>query len=143
MKPGSPQRGFMLLEVLVAIVILALGVLGAVGLQARATAALSNAGARADATIAAEKLVGMMWTDQANLASYAYNSAGGGGVPVALTDWVQETQAQLPNATFLITVTPAAAPSTASQVSVTLGWTRRSGETANTHTIVATLAPTS
>lgn len=141
MSRRNRQNGVALLEAMIAVVILAFGVLGAVGLQARATAAMSNAGARADAAIAAEKLVGLMWTDQANLANYAYAGTGG-GAPAAIANWVQETQALLPNATFNIAVTAPVAPSTASRVTVSIGWTRRSGEGANVHTITATLAPT-
>jgi type IV pilus assembly protein PilV len=132
-----------LIEVMIAVVILAIGVLGAVGLQAKSLAALSSAGARVDATLAAEKVIGLMTTDQANLASYVWDSTGGGAPPV-LSSWMTETQAVLPNATAVITVTPIAG-STATQVSVTITWQRRTGvggDAVNTHTIVATLAPT-
>jgi hypothetical protein len=55
-----------------------------------------------------------------------------------------ETQAALPNATVVITVTPVAG-STAFSVGITIGWQRRvgvGGDPVNSHTIVATLAPT-
>lgn len=146
MNVRTRQNGVALIEVMIAVVILAVGVLGAVGLQARSLSALSNAGARVDATIAAEKLIGLMWTDQANLASYVWDSTGGTGAPAAIANWMTETQAALPNATAVITVTPPIAPSTASQVSVTITWQRRTGVNAdpvNTHTIVATVAPAS
>lgn len=142
MMARTRQRGMALIEVMVAVVILAVGVLGAVGLQAKALSALANAGARADAAIAAEKLVGLMWTDQANLASYVWDSTGGTTAPAGVASWMTETQALLPNATAAITVTPIAG-STANQVGITITWKRRSGDNVNTHAIVAILAPTS
>jgi type IV pilus assembly protein PilV len=144
MNPRTRQGGVALIEVMIAVVILAIGVLGAVGLQANSLAALSNAGARVDATLAAEKVIGLMTTDQANLASYVWDSTGGSGAPAVLGNWMTETQAALPNATAVITVTPIVG-STASQVSVTITWQRRTGVNAdpvNSHTIVATVAPT-
>ena len=146
MNIKSRQGGMALIEVMIAVIVLAIGVLGAVGLQARSLSALSNAGARVDATIAAERAIGLMWTDQANFATYAWNSTGG-PAPAALANWFADTQAVLPNATAAITVTPIAG-SNASLVSVTLTWQRRTGASGdknadqlNTHTIVATVAP--
>jgi type IV pilus assembly protein PilV len=148
MKLRTPQNGVALIELMIAMVILAIGLLGAVGLQARSLSALSNAGARVDATIAAEKLIGLMWTDQANLAAYNWDSTGGTTAPVVIGNWMADTQAMLPNATAVIAVTPIAG-STASQVSITITWQRRVGtsgdknaDQVNSHTIVATVAPT-
>ncbi|TSA14001.1 MAG: prepilin-type N-terminal cleavage/methylation domain-containing protein [Betaproteobacteria bacterium] len=142
------QQGSALIEVMIAVIILAIGVLGAIGLQAKSLSALSNAGARVDATIAAERAIGLMWTDQANLASYVWNSTGG-PAPAVLATWMTDTQAVLPNVTAAITVTPVGG-SSASQVSVTLTWQRRVGATSdknadqvNNLVIVATVAPTS
>lgn len=130
-----------LIEVLISMVLLAIGVLGAVGLQAKSLAALSNAGARVDATLAAEKLIGIMWVDQANLASYAWDSTSGATVPPRMADWKTELESLLPNATARVVVTPIAG-STSSQVSIRIGWKRRGGDDLNNHTIVATLSPT-
>lgn len=144
MNVRTRQGGVALIEVMIAVVILAIGVLGAVGLQANSLAALSNAGARVDATLAAEKMIGLMMTDQTNLASYVWDSTGGTAEPAVLGDWMTETRAALPNATAVIAVTPIVG-STASQVSVTITWQRRTGvggDPVNSHIIVATLAPT-
>ncbi len=143
--------GVALIEVMIAVLILAIGVVGAIGLQAKSLSALSNAGARVDATIAAEKVIGLMSTDQANLATYVWD--GTGTAPTALGNWWLEvngdasttppTPGLLPNATVVITVT-AIAGSTASLVSVTLTWQRRTGangDPLSAHTIVATLGP--
>lgn len=138
--PKKSQRGVALLEVLIAILVMAVGIIGAVGLQAKATAAMSDAGARAEAVIASERLIGLMWNDQQNLASYAWS--GTGTAPSSLTNWLAETRSALPNATAIITVTPQAASSTANQVGITLRWQRRSTDPLSNHTLTATLAQT-
>ena len=98
MKPQSkPQRGFMLLEVLVAILIFALGVLGLVGLQANAIALSGQAKYRADATLLANDLIGRMWVSDRSFAALnaAFSSGGGGAEYVALK---ARAEAALPGA---------------------------------------------
>lgn len=72
--PGIPrtrrQGGFALIEALIAILLFSLGVLGLVGLQVSLTRATTTAKFRADAAYLAQDLIGQMWTDSANLASY-------------------------------------------------------------------------
>jgi type IV pilus assembly protein PilV len=59
-----------LLEVLVALLIFAFGVLGIVGLQASLTKAQTGSKFRADAALLAQELIGNMWADQPSLANY-------------------------------------------------------------------------
>ena len=71
-RPGQTGRaqGFALLEVLVALLIFAFGVLGIVGLQASLTKAQTGSKFRADAALLAQELIGNMWADQPSLANY-------------------------------------------------------------------------
>lgn len=62
--------GVALLEVLVALLICAFGILGVVGLQASMTRAQTAASFRAEAAFLAQRLIGDMWTDRANLDGY-------------------------------------------------------------------------
>jgi type IV pilus assembly protein PilV len=71
---SSSQKGMILLEGLIALVVFSFGVLALVGLQA---AMLKNTGTskyRSDASYIAQKRVGEMWADSANLASYVETS---------------------------------------------------------------------
>lgn len=68
--PMPSQRGMMLIEVLVSILIFSIGVLALVGLQARMTAAQSDAKYRADASYLANEVVGTMWGDLSHVANY-------------------------------------------------------------------------
>src|SRR6478609_8169168 len=56
------QGGVMLLEVLIAILIFSLGILGVVGLQAIAVQQSTDARYRADAAQLVDRLIGQMWT---------------------------------------------------------------------------------
>ena len=129
------QRGMALIEAIVAAVLLAVGLLGAIGLQARSTSALADAGMRAEATIAADKLLGMMAVDLPNASAYAL--AAGGSPAARLQPWYDETRGRIPNAQILVTVTPATART---RVEIAISWTRKTGAAQNAHRVVAYLA---
>lgn len=136
------QSGIALLEALIALVILGVGLLGAVGLQARAYSALSEAGMRSEAVIAADRLVGIMANDQANLAAYAIKP--GETVPARLTSWYASTKESIPGSatTITVTVTPSADASRTA-VTVAIGWKRNDSGPTNTHTVVSYIATSS
>jgi type IV pilus assembly protein PilV len=131
------QRGIALIEVLVAIVLLGIGLLGTIGLQGRSYSALADTGMRAEATIAAEKLIGVMNTDQPNMAAYALAANATPGA--RLRPWYDETRARIPNAAITIAVVPTNA-TTLGQVTITIQWTRKAGSSANTHTVTSYIA---
>ncbi|TAK89834.1 MAG: type IV pilus modification protein PilV [Burkholderiaceae bacterium] len=71
------QSGYVLIEVLVSILIFAVGILALVGLQAKSMESSRDAKYRADAAFLADQIIGVMWADKrVNLASYTHNSAG-------------------------------------------------------------------
>ncbi|WP_449406281.1 prepilin-type N-terminal cleavage/methylation domain-containing protein [Massilia phosphatilytica] len=129
------QRGMALIEAIVAALLLAIGLLGAIGLQARSMSALADAGMRAEATIAADKLLGTMAVDLPNAGDYALDA---GGTPTArLQAWYDETRARIPNAAIAVAVTPA---TSRTRVEITISWTRKTGAAQNAHRVVAYLA---
>ena len=103
-RPARRQGGIALLEAMIATVILAIGLLGTIGLQARAYSALADADMRAEATIAAEKLLGVMANDTPNVGAYAL--AAGGTPSAVLQPWVAETAKYIPNPAITVTLTP-------------------------------------
>jgi type IV pilus assembly protein PilV len=131
------QQGIALLEALLAAALLAIGLLGTIGLQARAYSALSEAGVRAEATIAAEKLLGVMNTDQANLSAY---TLAANGIPgTRLATWYNQTRTLIPGAQIVVAVsTPAGASSSA--VDITISWRRQANGPANAHRITSYIA---
>jgi type IV pilus assembly protein PilV len=65
------ENGYLLIETLVSILLFSLGLLGLVGIQANSIRSVTEARLRSDAVLAANELVGRMWVDRTNLASYA------------------------------------------------------------------------
>ena len=73
---AKSQRGMMLLEGLIAILIFSLGILAMVGMQAVSIGHTSQAKYRIDAAFAANKLIGRVWADRNARLSYANGGAG-------------------------------------------------------------------
>lgn len=133
--PRSSQAGIALLEALIAVVILGIGLLGMVGLQARAYAALSDASLRAEATMAGEKLLGVMNADAVNLANYAL--AEGAAPNATLAPWVAETRRVIPGALLAVRVQQGAHEA---QVDISIRWQRKAAGEQNRHVLTAYIA---
>jgi type IV pilus assembly protein PilV len=134
--PGR-QSGIALLEVMIAIVILGIGLLGTIGLQARAYSALSDAGMRAEATLASEKLIGTLSADLPNV--LGYNLVAGANPNPLLKPWVLETQQNIPGAVISVAVQPQPAANRA-QVNIVIQWQRKANTELNTHRVTAYVA---
>lgn len=124
------SRGMTLIEVLVAMTIFAFGILGMLGMQARAISELSDAKYRTDATLLADALINDVWADRSNIASYAYG--GTGTAPTKVQPWLNEVQGVLPQGGATVTVNGG------NQVTVTVNWQPLNGA-AHQHTEIATI----
>jgi len=92
------QRGITLIEILVAVVLIAIGLLGLVGLQLRGIQVNQGSSMRSVAAIMAEDLADRMRSDYAALAAGSfigtYTVSSIGAAPVAsLNDWLYGLQA--------------------------------------------------
>ena len=158
LKHRRSQSGVLLLEVLIALLIFALGVLGLVGLQANAIKQSSQAKYRSDATLLANDLIGQMWLagrDYGTLYNGFRSDSGGGATYRA---WLAKVNAQLPGSDAnppIVTVTQvmpldaivngASAPSaglglgSSTRVTITMRW-KAPGEAASdpVHNVVLT-----
>ena len=101
----NSQRGVVLLEALIAVLIFSLGILALVGLQAAMVKNTSDAKYRAEATFAAQQKLGEIWANTKN--------------KTALVDYVvtDEPFLQLPSGTRSVAV------SSEKVVTVTVNWT--------------------
>ena len=122
----TKQRGVLLLEALIGILLFSIGILAVVALQGSATKTVTTAKFRSDASFLADQLIGQIWSNRTNAATYAY---AGGTVPNSLTAWMTEVNGRLPNSAnyppqVVVTPTVYAGPPayTAYQVNVTLFW---------------------
>ncbi|MEW6371814.1 MAG: prepilin-type N-terminal cleavage/methylation domain-containing protein [Pseudomonadota bacterium] len=130
--PLRRQSGVSLIEALLAAVLLAIGLLGTIGLQARAYSALSDAGLRAEATIAAEELLGVMSLDSAHLGDYVL--AAGDEPGERLEAWYDKTLARIPGASITVSVDEGAAPDP-SEVAIAISWQRKADAPRNRHEV--------
>lgn len=131
------QRGMALIESLVAVLILAVGLIGTLGLQVNSQKALAEAAMRSEATIAANELIGVMNTDLAHLDAYAL--AKSGTPKERLADWHAALLKQLPNAAVVVTVTPIE-DTQRTQVEIDISWKRDVDAPLNSHRILTYIA---
>jgi type IV pilus assembly protein PilV len=96
-KPNAGQRGATLLEALIGILIFSVGILALVGMQSLAIRHMADARYRSEASFLANEIIGGMWVNKGNLASYAYG--GSGSPPAAIANWVTNIQSTLPGVT--------------------------------------------
>jgi type IV pilus assembly protein PilV len=137
----NQTAGFALIEVLVAVLLFAIGILGLVGLQASMMQAQTNSKVRADAANLVDELSALIWSDLRNIAQYKAGNCAGN---VRCAGWLAKLGEVLPGGTltdlsFDETIDD---PTNASfgQVTVTLSWTLPNGG-AHKYTTVFNVAP--
>lgn len=125
-----PQRGFMMLEALVALLIFSIGVLGIVGLQASMTKSQTDSKFRADAAFLAQRLVGSMWADRSGLDKYATSNCSS---HARCNDWLTQVANQLPQGGADVSVDTLDTDGTgrviAAEVTIAINWTPPGEET--------------
>jgi len=112
-------RGIALIEVLVAMLVFALGVLALVGLQGAMVRAQTDAKVRADAAYLASELIGKMWSDTTNFASF--DDAGCEGQS-ACKEWQDKVALNLPGGEGAVAVDAGTG-----NVTVTITWSVPNG----------------
>jgi type IV pilus assembly protein PilV len=128
---GGRERGVMLIEALIAILIFSIGILAVVGMQATAIKNVTDAKVRSDAGFLANELMSRIWTDAGNIALYAYPGSGPVparlGIPIGVTGgpqgWIGRVNTVLPGSTTLppiVTVT--GGTPLGGQVQITVRW---------------------
>lgn len=121
----AASRGVVLIDVLISVVVFAVGVLAIVGLQSVAVQQSSQAQYRAEATMLVNSLISRMWLTDRQVATLSARFATGGADYEA---WLATVEAQLPGvADFPPTVVVDSVPSgpaspPTSRVTVTLQW---------------------
>src|SRR6266852_3162749 len=91
-RSSRRERGVMLIEALIAILIFSIGILAVVGMQGVAIKDVTSAKYRSEAAFLAQELIAQMWTDNGNIGKYVYP-----GADVRVTTWVAKVQSRLPD----------------------------------------------
>lgn len=98
------QSGIALIESLVSVVMLAIGILAIIGLQATMSANSTEAKYRAEASFLANELLGQMWVDQINLSKYAVASGSCSQTYAGCTNWLTKVGRNLPGGSAVVTI---------------------------------------
>jgi len=118
-----------LIEILVAIVVLSIGLLGLAGLQLRGIQVNQGSIYRWQAAELTEDIADRMRSDSTSAKNNAYAmngvapTGGSSGTQAAIADWWNRVQTQLPGGSAVIApFVPDAAPSTGGSITVTVSW---------------------
>jgi type IV pilus assembly protein PilV len=131
------QGGSFLLEALIAILIIALAVLGLVGLLARSMQNVDDAKFRGEAAYLANSYIGDMWIDKKSTLAANFDDTSGGANYAAFAALVAQ---RLPNADPPV-VTVAAGPTAQSSIiEITLTWQPPGDKEKHSHFASATIA---
>lgn len=113
------QTGVVLLEVLIAVLIFAFGILGIVGLQATSIKQVTDAKFRMEATLLSNQLIANMWTSDRTTTYLQTNFDSRNSNPVGYTDWKSTTAGKLPG---INTYPPEVTVDNEGIVTVTIQW---------------------
>ena len=134
-KPGNnalKQRGSVILESLIAILIFSFGVLAIVGLQSASIKNVASAKYRSDASLLANQIIGEMWVaDKTSAAALDTNFNGG----AKYATWVLSVQLALPGVAGANM--PTIEINNAQQVTVTIRWQSPGEAVASQHVAIA------
>ncbi len=127
------QGGIILIEALIAILIFSMGILAIIGLQAQSVRNSSEAKYRADASFLVNQIIGRLWADRSNIATYSHlptgtvcTPSGSASANTNVTQWLAGVDAVLPDAG---SARQSIAVDTANNtVTVRLCWVSRSGQ---------------
>lgn len=129
------QHGVMLLEALIGVLIFSIGILAMIGMQATAMRTTIDAKYRSEASFLANEIIGDMWVNRTNLATYATAPGSPASCPGAPPcGWLTRVQTLLPQASGANAPTIAIA---GQQATVTVRWQRPGESTASNHVAVA------
>lgn len=115
-RAPKSERGMMLIEALLGILIFSIGVLALLGMQGVAIKNTTDARYRSEAAFLVTQITSQMWVDSANLALYT----GAGYAP--RDNWDITVAATLPGVSVANGTLPTIAVAGGNQVTVTVQW---------------------
>jgi len=128
-RQARQQAGVMLIEVLFAILIFSIGILGIVGLYAASVKNAGDAKYRVDASLLANELIAQMWVVDRTAANWQDQFNAGGARFLA---WEANVQATLPGG-----IAPVVIAANNGAVTIQINWRAPSEAVGITHSYVA------
>lgn len=132
---NKTQAGATLLEVLIALLLFAFGILGLLGMQAVASQLTGEAKYRAEAAMYADQLIGQMWADNASNLANDYATDNSGAKFLEWRNQIQATGTGLPGSTGANA--PTVTVDAANVVTVTIFWQGPTEAAPHRHVTVA------
>lgn len=132
-KPASQQKGVMLLEALVGILIFSIGILAMLGMQAVGIRNTMDSKYRSEAAYLANEIVGQMWVDRSNIASYDDSGAGN----ARRTAWDTRVASLMPQDPTTPSSTAPTITISGRQATVTIRWKPPGETTVSRYVMVA------
>ena len=136
MKPiRSTQKGVMLLEALIGVLIFSIGILALIAMQSVAVSQVRDANYRTTASMLADRMMGeltiMRTTTGANSAFYN----------TKLTQWQADVAAALPGGSGTVTPTTSALNSALQDIRIVINWRAPNATVTSNHVVVGLLSP--
>lgn len=113
---GKRIQGIALIEVLISVLLLSLGIIALVGLQAAMNKNTTQTKLRGEASFLANQLIGQMWVDQTNLSEYKTTETGCQDTNATnCTKWYALVQRNLPKGSAVVKVV-------GNEVNIVINW---------------------
>lgn len=129
------QRGSMVLEALISILLFSIGILAVIGLQAASIKNVAAAKYRTDASLLANQVIGQMWvSDKSNVALVTNFSSPGGADYVT---WANSVAQALPGVSGMPANAPTVAIDANNNVTVTVFWQAPDEAAAHNYSAIA------
>jgi len=113
------EAGFVIIDVLMAILLFSVGVLGLMGLQGAMTKTQLEGKVRADASYLSNELVAQIWSDTININSYSESGCEG---YAPCNTWQSKVASTLPGGAGEVTT------NSSGDVTITITWTNTAGD---------------
>jgi type IV pilus assembly protein PilV len=131
----SSQKGIMLLEALIGLLIFSIGILALIAMQSVAVSQVRDANYRTTASMLADRMLGELsvirTTTGTNASVYA----------TKLAQWQTDVAAALPRGAATVTATPSAVNNTLQDIRIVVNWQAPNATTVSRHVVVTLLTP--
>lgn len=132
------QRGSVIIEALLAILVFSIGILGLIQMQTVSISHVSDAKYRADASFLANQIIGSMWANRTGLATYACSPCTPANGNTDTQAWIVDVGAAAASGVVPALPNPTASISIAGNLAtVSLTWRPPQATAAHAYTAVA------